>query len=105
MEKKWIETKFGRAPFEKVKLLRFSVQGLKDRNDAATIQYQLLLKEFIIRCHIEFETGTGSVLYNPLDADAGMVLKAIPSPFSGKVLEEKEVPFEQVLEEGFHLKG
>jgi hypothetical protein len=104
LKKQWHEHKvFGEVPFKRLVKMVFKVEGMKNRNDAAFIQYNLLVLEEVHRAHIEFETQKGFLLYNPLDAKGTEIIKKIPKPFKATILEEEEISYEDLLSEGFHL--
>jgi len=50
-----------RAPFEEVKVVSFSFSGVKTREDAAFIQYRLLLMPEVLQAHIDFASKRGLV--------------------------------------------
>lgn len=54
-----------RAPFEEVKVLHFSFSGLKTREDAAYIQYKLLLIPEVLQAHIDFASKKGIIVRLP----------------------------------------
>ncbi|MEW6295380.1 MAG: hypothetical protein AB1467_03750 [Candidatus Diapherotrites archaeon] len=104
MKKEWQEdSSYGESPFKKLVKLEFEVKGMNERNDAAFIQFELLKQEPIIRAHIEFNSRKGEVLFNPLDLDSKKALELIPKPFKGIKLQEKEIEYKELLQEGFHL--
>ena len=103
--KDWHEDEvYGHQPFRKLKRIEFFVEGMKDRNDAAWIQHDLILNDSVIRCHIGFSTEKGAVLYNPLDADAKKILGLIKAPFSAKLIEETEISYSELLASAHHLE-
>jgi len=104
MKKEWQEdSSYGENPFKKLVKLEFELKGMNERNDAAFIQFELLKQEPIIRAHIEFSKRKGEMLFNPLDLDSKKALELIPKPFKGIKIQEKEIPYKELLQEGFHL--
>jgi len=65
MEKHWLKTRFGEAPFKDVKLYTFDFSGTKNAEDTAVIQYNLLLNPDILQAHLDFETKKGRVVLVP----------------------------------------
>ena len=55
-------------PFATVRIAEILVEGLPSRDDAAFLQYRLLLHESVLRCHVEFSSGRAVIAYNPLKA-------------------------------------
>ncbi|MFA4906823.1 MAG: hypothetical protein WC602_00950 [archaeon] len=103
--KDWHEDEvYGHQPFRKLARIEFLVEGMNGRDDAAWIQYGLLVNDSVIRCHIEFSAGKGEVLYNPLDANAEKILSLVKAPFKAKLLEEREVPYSALLATAFHFE-
>lgn len=95
---------YGEIPFRKVMRIEFEVKGMKERNEAAWIQHELLLNDAVLRCHIEFSTGKGEAIYNPLDADAQKILALIKEPFKPKLISERELAYTELLAESYRLK-
>ncbi|VVB74576.1 Uncharacterised protein [uncultured archaeon] len=54
-----------RAPFEEVKVLHFSFSGVKTKEDAAYIQYKLLLIPEVLQAHIDFNSKKGTIVRLP----------------------------------------
>lgn len=54
-----------RAPFEEVKILHFYFSGLKTREDAAYLQYKLLLIPEVLQAHIDFNSKKGTIIRLP----------------------------------------
>jgi len=53
------------APYEEVKVLHFSFNGIKSREDAAYIQYKLLLIPEVLQAHIDFNSKKGTIIRLP----------------------------------------
>lgn len=105
MNKEWNTDKtFGELPFKTLKKLEFSIEGLKTRDDAAFLQYRLLIKPEIIRCHIEFSSQKGSLLFNPLDTDSEKILKEVPPEYKTEKTAEKEIQYKELIAANFHLE-
>ncbi len=60
-----VRTRFGEAPFDKVLLVKFSISNIKDREDAAFIQYNLLLRDEILQGHVDFSSKKASIVVLP----------------------------------------
>ncbi len=52
------------SPFEEVKLVSFSF-SLKDREDAAFLQYKLLLRPEVLQAHLDFSSQKGTAVGLP----------------------------------------
>ncbi|MBU0636066.1 hypothetical protein KKE06_03500 [Candidatus Micrarchaeota archaeon] len=105
MKKEWNnDPVYGELPFKTVQKLAFKIEGLKDRDDAAFLQYQLLIKPEILRCHIEFSNQQGTLVYNPLDTNAETILENLPSPFKGEKTMEKTIAYKELIATNFHLE-
>jgi hypothetical protein len=104
MEKKWNEhPELGELPFRSISKIELSINGLRNSDDAAFLQYQLLARPEIVRCHVEYAEKNAVILFNPLDVSSEEILKMIPDPFSAKIENEKEIPYTELLKSGFHL--
>lgn len=105
LKKEWhLNENYGPTPFKKLTKLEFTVEGMKDRNDAAWIQYNMLVNESIHRVHVEFITKKGKLLYNPLELTQEQVLELVPKPFTAKAVKEEEIEYEKLLASGYHLE-
>lgn len=104
MNKAWNQDPiFGEQPFKILKKLEVKIEGMKKREEAASLQYQLLVRPEIIRCHIEFSNKTATILFNPLDTKTEQILQAIPEPFSARIESEEELSYQKLLTSNFHL--
>ena len=94
MEKKWVRTRFGAAPFEKLVLLEFSFSGTKNPEDTAFAQYNLLLNEEVLQAHLDFETKQGKIVILP-EFDLPKEMKKLGIEY--KLIEETILPYERLL--------
>ena len=89
-------------PFGKLIRLEFSVGGLKNKEDAAALQYRLLLNDSIIRCHVDFSKGKCELLYNPSDTNSRKIIASVKKPLVAKALDETEIKYAEIVKSGFH---
>ncbi len=89
-------------PFGKLVRLEFSVGGLKSREEAAALQYRLLLDDSIIRCHVDFNKGRCELLYNPLNTNSRKIIASVKKPLGAKAPEETEIAYAKIVKSGFH---
>lgn len=89
-------------PFGKLIRLEFSVAGLKSAEDAAALQYRLLLNEAIIRCHVDFHKGKCELLYNPLNTNSRKIIASVKKPLGAGAPEETEISYAEIVKSGFH---
>lgn len=54
---------YGYLPFNYIYFAEIKVTGLKKREYAAYIQYQLLLLDSVLRCHVDFNTKICRILF------------------------------------------
>jgi len=97
------QEKFGNTPLSKIGRIELSLQHLSTREEAAFLQYQLLVKPEILQCHIDFETKTGSIVFDSEKTSASQILKELPKPVKGKLEKEQTVQYTELLENQFHL--
>lgn len=100
----WEHPIFGYIPFKKLTKVVFRVDGLKDRNEAAWLQYLLLKTDAVHLCHIDFASKEGKLLYSDLDEKIEDVFGKMPSAFKFKVKESFSVPYSHLLKSHYHLK-
>ncbi|MBI2530199.1 MAG: hypothetical protein HYW05_03595 [Candidatus Diapherotrites archaeon] len=92
-------------PFRKLIRLEFSVSGLKSSEDAAALQYGLLLNDAIIRCHVDFSGGKCELLYNPSDTNSRKIIASVKRPLRAKAPDEAEINYAEIVKSGFHSQG
>jgi hypothetical protein len=100
MEKCWMKTRFGEAPFKDVKLYTFDFSGPKSAEDTAVMQYNLLLNADILQAHLDFETKKGHIVLVPpvagfIGFDLKKVLKDLGIKF--KLESEDTISYEYLL--------
>lgn len=105
MTKAWNHSeKFGEIPFDKIILLKFKMgEGINTRDEAAFLQYNLLVKKEILRCHLDFFSKKGELIFNPLDTSAKKILDEIQKQVKVFDVEEVEMKYEDLLNETYHL--
>ena len=89
-------------PFKKLTRLEFSISGLKNKEDAAALQYRLLLNDAIIRCHVDFNKEKCELLYNPLNTNSRKIIASVKKPLSAKALDERKLSYAELVRSGFH---
>ena len=95
--KKWVETKFGLVPYEKVIKVTFSFEGITKEAVAFT-QYQFLLNDAIIQAHLESTTMKGIAIMVP-SVNPEQVLKEAGLKY--KIIDKEIIPYEKVLESNY----
>lgn len=104
MEKQWIKTNtFDDIPFNKVMLLEIKVNGFESKEEAAFLQYKLLLNESILRCHADSKEKKVILIFNPLDINTESILKLIPKQLEPELKREETLSYEKLLKNTFHL--
>jgi len=104
MKQFWVKSKLlDKIPLKKVNYLQIKVNNLKSREEGAFTQYKLLLNDFILRCHVNFEEKKIKLLYNPLETNTENIIKLI-SDFNPIIEEEKTISFEEFMKKTFHLE-
>ena len=89
-------------PFGKLVRLEFSVSGLKNKEDAAALQYRLLLNDAILRCHVDFGKEKCELLYNPLNTNSRKIIALVKKPLRVKAPYEAEINYAEIVKSGFH---
>ncbi len=89
-------------PFKNLARLEFSISGLKSKEDAASLQYKLLLNDAIIRCHVDFNKGKCELLYNPLNTNSRKIIDSVKKPLSAKAPDERKLSYAKLVRSGFH---
>ena len=62
-KQEWHDSEYGELPYKKAFMVDFKVTGLKNREDCAFLQYLLLTRQEIFRCHIDFFINTIHISY------------------------------------------
>jgi len=93
---------YGRIPFEKVRVKRFKVGGMKELSDAANIQYRLLLADGVLLARVDFPKEEGTIVYNPEELKEEDVVDAI-NPFGADELSDEEEAYPELLKNTYNL--
>ncbi len=95
--KKWFDTKYGKAPFDKVLFVEIEFSDLNN-NEITSKQYALLLDEKVIQAHLDPFNKIGKIILET-DTNPEQLLKKIGIDY--KIHSKKTILYEEVLENNY----